>query len=196
RRNEKAGTKFVLDQKVTREQVKASDADVIVVATGAEPQIEVRGADLPHVVSCLDVFEGKVDVGKRVVILGDSGAAISTALLLLHRGGHQVTMVGKAKKPGQDVNPSYIWRYMKKLKDEKAIVLKNTEVTEITPQGVKVKTPEGEQLVETDTVVVAYLKSNQELCDARKRIYTLGDAITPRRGSSAINDGYRMGMRL
>jgi len=195
-RNKKFGTTFELNRAVTREEVKASEADVIIVATGAQPQVDVKGADKSHVVSCLDVFEGKADVGKKVVILGDSGAAISTALLLLHRGGHEVTMVGKAKKPGQDVNPSYIWRYMKKLKEESAVVMKNTNVNEITDSGVVVSTPEGEQVVEADTVVVAFMKANQELSDAKKRIYTLGDAITPRRGSSAINDGFRMGMRL
>ncbi|MFH1131155.1 MAG: FAD-dependent oxidoreductase, partial [Pseudomonadota bacterium] len=185
-----------LEKEVTREEIKASQADVIIVATGADPKLDVPGVDGPNVVSCLDVFENKVDVGKRVVVLGDSGAAIATALLLLHRGGHEVSLVGKAKKPGQDVNPSYIWRYMKKLKDEKAVVVKNTDVKEITSSGVKVSSPEGETTIEADTVVVSYMKSNQDLANARKRIYTIGDAITPRRGSSAILDGYKMGMRL
>ena len=190
------GARVELNREVTREEVKKSEADVVIVATGARPQVDAKGADGARVVSCLDVFEGKVDVGQRVVILGDSGAALSTALLLLHRGGHDVTIVGKAKKPGQDVNPSYIWRYMKKLRDEKAIMHRNTDVQEIVADGVVVATPEGEQKVEADTVVVAYMTSNRELSDARKRIFSLGDAITPRRGSSAIQDGYKMGMRL
>ena len=192
----KHGAKIELGRNVTREEVKASEADVIIVATGAKPQIDVKGADKKHVVSCLDVFENRVDVGKRAVILGDSGAALSTALLLLHRGNHEVTIVGKAKKPGQDVNPSYIWRYMKKLKDERAIMHRNTDVQEITDDGVVIVTPEGEQKVEADTVIVAYMTSERELAGAKKRIFTLGDAITPRRGSSAIYDGYKMGMRL
>jgi 2,4-dienoyl-CoA reductase (NADPH2) len=190
------GARIELGQTVTREQVKASDADVVIVATGAEPAVDVKGAELPHVVSCLDVFERKATVGKRVVILGDSGAAIATALLLLHRGGHEVTIVGKAKKPGQDVNPSYIWRYMKKLRDDKAVVLHLTSPLEITGEGVVVDGPQGQQLVAADTVVVATMKPNEELATAKKRVYTIGDAITPRRAASAIVDGYKMGMRL
>jgi 2,4-dienoyl-CoA reductase (NADPH2) len=190
------GAKFELEREVTREEVKKSEADVIIVSTGAKPHIDVKGADKPIAVSCLDVFENKVDVGARAVILGDSGAALSTALLLLHRGGHQVTIVGRAKKPGQDVNPSYIWRYMKKLRDEKAIMHRNTDVVEIADDGVVISTPEGDKKVEADTVIVAYMKAENELSGAKKRIYTLGDAITPRRGSSAIYDGYKMGMRL
>lgn len=192
----KNGAKFELKTAVTREAIKASDADVIVVAAGAVPRMDIKGADRPNVVSCLDVFEGKVDVGKRVVILGDSGAAISTALLLLHRGGHEVSLVGKARKPGQDVNPSYIWRYMLKLKEGKAAVVHSASAREIVDGGVIVDTSEGEKLVEGDTIIVAQMSAEQELSGAKKRIYFIGDAITPRRGSSAILDGYRMGMRL
>jgi len=190
------GARIELNKEVTREEVKASEADVVVMATGAEPNINVKGADLPNVVSCLDIFEKKAEVGKKAVILGDSGAAIATALMLLDRGGHEVSLVGRAKKPGQDVNPSYIWRYMKKLKDEHAVVVRNVEIEEITEKGVVIHGPEGDQLIEADTVIVAYMKPNQELADAKKGIFSVGDCITVRRGANAIWDGYKMGMRL
>lgn len=189
------GAKFELNRTVTRPEIKASDADVIVVATGAEPNVDVKGIDLPHVVSCLDVLEDKVKVGKKVVVLGDSGAAIATSLFLLDKG-HEVTLAGKAKKPGQDVNPSYIWRYMQKLKEEQALILRSTQVKEIVDEGVIVYSQEGEQLVEADTVVLAYMKSVDDLANARKGIFSIGDAITPRRAASAIEDGYKLGMRL
>ena len=190
------GAKFEFNRTVTREEIKASDAEVIIVATGAVAEIKVPGADRPNVVSCLDVFEGKVEVGPRAVVLGDSGAAIATALMLLKKGGHQVSLVGKAKKPGQDVNPSYIWRYIKKLRDDHAVLVRNAEIKEINEQGVVASTKEGDQLVEADTVIVAMMKPEQALADAKKRIWTVGDAITPRRGSSALFDGYKLGMRL
>jgi 2,4-dienoyl-CoA reductase (NADPH2) len=195
-RCKKSGVAFELQRTVTREDVKRSDADTIIVATGAVPQVDVPGADRPNVVSCLDVFENKVEVGERVVIIGDSGAAISTALLLLSRGEHRVSIVGKAKKPGQDVNPSYIWRYMKKLKDDNAVLVMDCDVKEITDRGVLVKTRPEEQLVEADTVVVATLSAEQELAEAKPRLFTIGDAISPRRGASALLDGYKLGMRL
>jgi 2,4-dienoyl-CoA reductase (NADPH2) len=190
------GAKIELGKSVTREEVRASTADVTIVATGAVPRADVKGADRPNVVSCLEVFEGRAQVGKRVVILGDAGAAIATALLLLKRGGHQVSLVGKARKPGQDVNPSYIWRYMQKLKEGKAVVVHSASAREINDAGVVIDTPEGDKLVEGDTVILATMQSEQELAGAKKRTYAVGDAITPRRGSSAILDGYRMGMRL
>ena len=195
-RCKKYGVKFDMEHEVTREEVKASDAEMIIAATGATPHIDVPGADRDNVVSCLDVFLGKVEVGEKAVVLGDSGAAIATALHLLKKGGHQVSLVGKAKKPGQDVNPSYIWRYIKKLRDDHAVLVKNAEIKEITDQGVVAATKDGDKLVEADTVIVAMMVARQVLADAKKRIYTVGDSITPRRGSSAVFDGYKLGMRL
>jgi 2,4-dienoyl-CoA reductase (NADPH2) len=190
------GAKFELGRTVTKDEVKASDADVVILATGARPHTEVKGADRANVVSCLDVFRGTAQVGKRAVILGDGGVAISTALLLLHRGGHEVTLVGKAKKPGADVNPSYIWRYMSKLKEGKAVLVMLSKVDELTDAGVVVTTPEGSKTVPADTVVVATMQSVQDLVKGKKGAFVIGDAVTVRRGNSAILDGYRMGMRL
>jgi 2,4-dienoyl-CoA reductase (NADPH2) len=192
----KHGAKIELSKAVTKDEVKASDADVVILATGAKPHSEVKGADRANVVSCLDVFEGKAKVGKRAVILGDGGVAISTALLLLHRGGHEVALVGKAKKPGADVNPSYIWRYMSKLKEGKAVLVTLAKVEEITEAGVAVVTPEGPKTIPADTVIIATMQSAQELLKGKKGAYVIGDAVTVRRANSAILDGYRMGMRL
>ena len=192
----KYGAKFEINKTVTKEDIKASDADEIIVSTGAKPQIDVPGTDNKNVVSCLDVFNSKVDVGKQVVIVGDKGVAISTALLLLDKGGYNVTLVSKAKKIGMDVNPSYIWRYKKKLREGGAITISKAEVKEITDNGVLISTADGEQLVEADTVIVATMKSDNLLFKSKKGILTAGDAITPRRGSHAILDGYRLGMRL
>jgi len=85
---------------------------------------------------------------------------------------------------------------MKKLRDEHAVLVRNAKVKEIKAQGVVAETKEGEQLVEADTVIVATMAPLQELADAKKRIFTIGDAIVPRRGASAIFDGYKLGMRL
>jgi 2,4-dienoyl-CoA reductase (NADPH2) len=117
-------------------------------------------------------------------------------LLLLHRGGHEVTLVGKAKKPGRDVNPSYIWRYMSKLKEGKAVLATLTKVEEITPEGVAVTTAEGPKVLPADTVILAEVQSVQDLIKARKGVRVLGDAMLARRANAAILDGYRLGMRL
>jgi glycine/D-amino acid oxidase-like deaminating enzyme len=137
-----------------------------------------------------------VKPGKRVTILGSGGVAISTALFLIERGGYEISLVHAGKKPGADVNPSYIWRYMKKLKEGNANRVAFAKPKEISEKGVLVETQEGEKLIEADTVILADMAAVNDLSKAKEGVYTIGDAMIPRRGNSAIQDGYRMGMRL
>lgn len=196
KRCDKAGVTFEMGRPVTAEEVKKSDADSVVVATGAVPRSDLPGADGKNVVSSLDVVDGKVKPGKRVSILGSGGVAISTALHLLAQGGHEVTLIHQGKKPGPDVNPSYIWRYISKLKEGKAVMVAQAKPRAITEQGVVIQAPEGEKLVEADTVVLAEMRPVNELAGARKGVSAIGDALLPRRANSAIYDGYKVGMRL
>ena len=193
---DRGGVKFELGKEVTKEELKASDADHIILATGAVPKSNLPGADGKNVVTCLDVMDEKVTPGKKVVILGSMGTAISTAMFLIEKGGHDISLVHTGKKPGPDVNPSYIWRYMTKLKEGNVNRVAFAKPKEINDKGVLIDTKEGEQLVEADTVILADMVSVADLNDAKKGSYTIGDAMIPRRGNGAILDGYKMGMRL
>ena len=195
----KHGAKFELDSDVTPEQMKAMDADEIIVATGAEPALpDIPVADGAKVVSCLDVLRGTADVGENVVILGGKGVGISTALFLLDKGGHKVTMVHDQKKVGLDVNPSYIWRYKSKLREGGAVTVTLSTVKEITADHVVVvnKAMKEEAELAYDTVVLANMAPVNDLVGKVKGHSTIGDALIVRRGNSAILDGFRMGMRL
>ncbi len=188
---------FEMGKAVTAEEVEKSDADHIIVATGAVPGSNVKGADGKNVVSCLDVMNGKVTVGKRAAILGSGGVAIATALFMLDKKlCEEISFVHSGRKPGADVNPSYIWRYMSKLRESGVNMVRYARPTEITEGAVEVETKDGEQILDVDTVILADLQSVNDLSKARKGVYTIGDAIIPRRGNSAILDGYKMGMRL
>jgi 2,4-dienoyl-CoA reductase (NADPH2) len=193
---EKNGATFVLGKEITKAEIEKLDADEVIVGTGALPRREYPGADRPNVVSCLDVMNRKVAVGRRVVILGNKGVGISVALFLINEGGHEVTLVGRGSKVGTDVNPSYIWRYRMKLKEGKAVLVTKADVKEIVEAGVVVRSPDGETTIEADTVILAEMEENNSLSRARKGAQTIGDALLVRRGNSAILDGYRMGMKL
>ena len=193
---DRGSVKFEMGQRVTAEDVKNSAADSIIVATGALPRSEVPGADRENVVSCLDVMSGKAKPGKTVAILGSGGVAIATALYLLDRGEYEITLVHEGKKPGADVNPSYIWRYMSKLKEGNVVRVAFAKPKQINAEGILADTPDGEQLVAAETVVLATMQPVNDLGQVRKGVYVVGDALIPRRANSAILDGYRMGMRL
>ena len=74
------------------------------IATGAVPEVpDMPGVDKPHVVSMFDVFTGKAELGKEVVILGGSGAAISLALFVIDKmerdGDEGITVYGYKFRP-------------------------------------------------------------------------------------------------
>jgi len=195
----KAGVRFVTGTTVTEELIEAEAPDKVVFATGAEPDRSAfPGGDGENVVSCLDVMDGRVRPGKRVCVVGSKGVAISTALFLVHRGGCEVAIVGPARKFGLDVNPSYIWRYMKKLKEAGVPQYTSHKIKRLTPEGVLAEDPEGnEKLIACDTIVLANMTPRPRLnCRSRpgRAVYTIGDAVIPRRANAAIHDGYRLAM--
>lgn len=193
----KHGGKIVTGKDVTKEFLEELKPDVTIIATGARPQRpDVPGVDLPHVVSCLDVMRGKVDLGKNVLLLGDIGVTISTALYILHNfPDKKVSILSVLKKIGRDVNPSYIWRYMKKLKEGEVTQYNLHSLVEIRKGEVVAKGPDRKEVViPADTVVLSNMEGYDPV--GVKGAYTIGDAQLPRRGNSALLDGFRMGMRL
>jgi len=197
----KHGATIILDREVDKDLLEKEKADTVIIATGAQHDMEtIPGCDKKHVVGALDALEGKAKLGKKVVIVGGLGIAISTALYIIDRHKDcQVSIVGEQKKLGADVNPSYIWRYMLKLKDGNVAQITKTKVKEITDQGVLVTTPEGkEDTIPADTVVMAMLVPNRSVKYGKyaKEVYMVGDAVQVRRAYAAIHDGYRMGMRV
>lgn len=197
----KHGGTLQLGTEATKEMLGELGTDIVVLATGAAPDpAAYPGGDGPNVVSCLDVMHGKAEVGKRVAIIGGTGVSISTALYLLDKGGHTVSIIGPQKKFGRDVNPSYIWRYMSKLKGGKVEMVTLCQVKEITGKGVVVTAKDSKDtLVEADTVVLANMTPvGAELREAvkKKDSYVIGDSLQVRRAVNALLDGYRLGMRL
>ncbi len=212
---DKFGAKFVFNTPVTKELLKQESPDSVIISTGALPEIpDILGVNKPHVVSMFDVFSGKVQVGKNVVVMGGSGAAISITLFVIEKHKQNnitdgtISMIASDARFGADVTPSYIWRYRLRLGQAKVRELTYGKVKEITDSGLvadwmtvdkktKEKTKFVDQSVPADTIILANLVQNKELaygvCDGD--VAMIGDCVWVRRGIDAIQDGYRLGMR-
>ena len=196
----KSGVDIRLGEEATPETV--GKPDVAVVAAGAEPvPPKIPGVDRENVITFVEAMGETKTVGEHVAIIGASGIGIAVAQFLLHRGGHEITMVDTVKKIGRDVNPSYIWRYKKKLKEGNVSVLLQSSVKEITDSGLLVVAPEGNEVsVAVDTVIVATLRSRKELLAPLKEIcdevIVIGDALQVRRANNAINEAYRKAIEI
>jgi 2,4-dienoyl-CoA reductase (NADPH2) len=198
---EKSGVTFHLGTKVTPELIDEELPDAVVLATGAEfHKGDTPGFQGPNVVCATDVLDGKADVGQNVVIWGGKKPGIGVALYLAEKG-KKVTLVSRERKVGKDVNPSYIWRYIKKMNQKKVTTYKECDIEEIATGEVLVKNHYGTRIpVKADTVIYAERQPRQELKDTVKELdlelHIIGDALVPRALSNALHDGYRTGIRL
>ena len=198
---EKAGVNFHLGTKVTPELIDDELPDAVVLAAGAEfIKGDAKGFDGPNVICATDVLQEKTKVGDKVVVWGGKKPGIGVALYLAE-SGKKVTLISRERKVGKDVNPSYIWRYIKKLNEKRIPTYKECDLEEITDKGVIVKNHYGTRIpVEADTVIYAERTPRQELKDFVKEqnieLHIIGDALVPRALSNALHDGYRTGIRL
>ncbi|MGQ9583680.1 MAG: oxidoreductase [Thermoplasmatota archaeon] len=197
----RTGVRIHLGSEVTPELLDEEAPDTLVVATGARYVYgRVPGVGKRPMLSALEVLEGREVPGERVVVWGGKKPAISAALLLAEKGKN-VTMVFPERKVGKDVNPSYIWRYVQKLGQRGVRTYKEATIEEVTEEGVVVRALYDTRIpVRADAIVYAEREPVRELEAAAKErgieAVVLGDAILPRSISSAVHDGYRMGVRI
>jgi 2,4-dienoyl-CoA reductase (NADPH2) len=198
---EKAGVTFHLGTEVTDELIEEEMPDSVVLASGPiYSKITGVGDDQNNVVNILDVLGGRAEVGEKVVVWGNRKPGIGVALYLAKQG-KKVTIVGKEKTAGFDVNPSFKWRYMIYLRQNGVMAYNDCDIQELNDDGIIVKSYDGYSWpVKCDTVVVSEREPNESLKKVVQsegiELFVIGDALIPRNLSSAIHDGYRIGMRI
>jgi 2,4-dienoyl-CoA reductase (NADPH2) len=198
---EKAGVTFHLGIEVTEELIEEEMPDSVVLATGPiYPDIQGSGGDRDNLINVLDVMSGKAQVGEKVVVWGNRKPGIGLALHLAKQG-KKVTIVGKDKSAGFDVNPSFKWRYMIYLRQNGVVAYNDCNIEEVENDGVVVRSYDGYRWpIKCDTVVVSDRAPNESLKKYVQsegiELFVIGDALVPRNLSSAVHDGYRIGMRI
>jgi 2,4-dienoyl-CoA reductase (NADPH2) len=196
---EKAGVEFHLGTEVTDQLIEDEMPDSVVLATGPVYS-RLPGGDHDKVANILDVMSGKADPGEKVVVWGNRKPGIGAALFLAKQG-KKVTIVGKEKTAGFDINPSFKWRYLIYMRKNGIVAYNDSDIEEVTDSGVIVKTYDGYRLpLVCDTVVVSEREPNESLKKAVQsegiELFVVGDALVPRNLSSAVHDGHRIGLRI
>jgi 2,4-dienoyl-CoA reductase (NADPH2) len=198
---EKAGVTFHLGTEVTAELIEEEMPDSVVLATGpVYSKIEGSGGDSAKLVNLLDVMTGKAEVGEKVIVWGNRKPGIGCALHLAKQG-KKVTLVGKDKTAGFDVNPSFKWRYMIYMRQNGIVIYNDVDIEEVNDEGILLKSYDGYRWpVNCDTIVVSQREPNESLKKVVQsegiELFVIGDALIPRNLSSAVHDGYRIGMRI
>lgn len=198
---EKYGVEFHLGTEVTESLIEDELPDTLVMATGpVYSQIQETVAEGAKLVNVLDVLGGRVEVGEKVVIWGNRKPGIGCALFLAKQG-KKVTIVGKEKTAGFDVNPSFKWRYMIYLRQNGVQAYNDCNIEQVNPDELIVKTYDGYRFpVKYDTLVLSEREANESLKNVAQaegiEHFVIGDALVPRNMSSAVHDGYRIGLRI
>jgi 2,4-dienoyl-CoA reductase (NADPH2) len=179
-----SGAKVRLGQRMDRGKIRRGRPEVVIVATGARPIVlDIKGVELGNVVSAWEVLEGKVPVGREVVIIGGGAVGCETALhicesgtisaetlkflafqkaeswevleRLITRGWRRVTIVEMLERIGQDIGISTRWAMIQDLHRLGVRVITGAKAKEIQPDGVLIQRGDKEEKVPSDTVILA-----------------------------------------
>ena len=156
--------------------------DAVIVATGATPKKFQLGENAP-VYTATDALLGKTPIGERVTVVGGGLVGCETALWLAQEGKH-VTIVEAldrlmaVNKPLCHANSEMLERL---LPFHGVETLVSSSVQKYEDGRLFVKTPQGEQQHDCDTVILSIgFRKDRGVFDAwesnAREIYLLGDA--------------------
>lgn len=156
--------------------------DAVIVATGATPKKFPLGENAP-VYTATDALLGKTPIGERVTVVGGGLVGCETALWLAQEGKH-VTIVEAldrlmaVNKPLCHANSEMLERL---LPFHGVETLVSSSVQKYEDGRLFVKTPQGEQQLDCDTVILSVgFREDRGVFDAwesnAREIYLLGDA--------------------
>ena len=200
-----AGVDIKLGSQITGEALRASDADVIIIASGATPHIpDIEISDSAHVVTAWQVINDEVECGSRIVIADWRGDWVGLGLARkLIKAGHQVRLATVANCAG--VNVQFYTR--------------DPMIAEIDRLGVQfthyarlagadestayfVHASGGHRMdFECDTLVLAYGHDSEmdlfnSLEDSGTEVHVIGDALSPRTAEEAVLEGLKVGCKI
>jgi len=150
----------------------------------------------------LDVAHGRVAVGKRVVVVGGGKIGLTVAESLRKRHGAEVTVVEQDKRIAGDVKPSFKWRHAAWVEELGIACLTSSRPVNVTAEGITVRDAKGgERLLPADSVILAAsIRPSHELFGEFEwmvdELHGVGDAVIARGLEQAIQEGFRLGVRL
>jgi 2,4-dienoyl-CoA reductase-like NADH-dependent reductase (Old Yellow Enzyme family)/thioredoxin reductase len=194
--------KVILNTKVDRELIEKEKPDTVIIATGGKSQaLKCPGNDKEKVVSAFDFLAGKATVGDSVIVVGGGLVGAETAQLLAEQG-KKITIVEMDTRIARTMDPATLFWVLEKLGEEKATILTETTVKEVTDSGAIAVDKDGKETELTaDSVMVAIgtvpdTELEDSLAGINTDVYTIGDASEVHKIMHAISDGFHLAKEL
>lgn len=201
-----AGVKVELNRTMTADDIKALDADAVVVATGAESKsLKVKGIDSENVITSIDALTKTKKIGQKVVIVGGGQVGCEVAYELLREGKDAAVvefldgLVAGGKEP---VSAAVTLMLQDLLNYYHAEIHTSSVLKEVKEHSVIIEKNGKEAEVPADTVILAVgFTANdtlyQTLKDCGKEVYVIGDAKqSPGNIMHAVADGNQLGRTI
>ena len=192
----KSNVKIVLNQEADIKKIIDFNADLVVMAIGANPVvINIKGNEQPHVTTAIPALLDQHPIGQNVVIIGGGEVGCEMGVEFSMKG-KQVTIVELASDilmaPSFVANKQNV-RYM--VEHSPITVLTSTSTKEITSDKVIVEKDNEVKRIPADTVIFSTgFRSNHSLYDELIKkglnVVEIGDAQKPRKVINAIHEGY------
>lgn len=194
---EKLNVDVELDKEATLSSILEYGPEVVIAATGAEPAVPVlKGPAIgkDKVVTAQDVLANKVDVGRKVVVIGGGTVGCETADFLVGKG-KQVDIVEILDAFASDAPLATRPILLDRLEKQGVRMFAGIKDEEVIEKGLRVEDCEGRTiLLEADTIVSAISSTpNNSLTQSLKgkipTVFAIGDCVQPRKMMDAIHEG-------
>lgn len=205
-RLERAGVDVHLGRMATADDVLASVADVVLLATGATPRIpSIPGVDAAHVVTAAAALTGEATLGQRIAVVAeDDGPAQLSVSDHLAGLGHEVTVIHQSIAAAPLVGKYSNGGMLARLIDGGVQFVAMARVAEIAGATLHLASSYGDRrwrLGPFDSVVlVTGSVPNdglyRDLKDRRTDVHILGDAYAPRRMVFATRQAFELSQTL
>lgn len=198
---EKAGVEVKSSTEVDAEMVMAAKPDEVIIATGGVAVVPaIPGAEGNNVVTAVDLLINKLEVGKKVVVIG-GGMVGCEAADYLHDQGREVVLVEMLGKIAVDVGRTLKWVVRQRMNSLGIKIVTSARAQEITDKGVQVLSGGSTHFYEADSVVLAVgTKGNNklagELAGKVKSMHKIGDCVESAKVAEAIESGFLVGSEI
>ena len=183
----------------------ASDADAVIVATGARAPLPSGAFEDAHMVSANDVIAGRVNVGSRVLIADWrcdwTGLGVAE---MLAANGCAVTLAVNGEMAGQHLQPYTRYHWVSRLHRLGVTIVPYMRLHGADEDTVYLQHVVGGDPVvveDIDTLVVAGHRTPETdlrcaLDDLGVIAHSIGDCLSPRTAEEAVFDGLKAGLKV
>lgn len=190
----KLGVEVRLNFEVDTGRLKEMKPDVVIVATGSKPdKPKIPGVE--QAVTAVDVLLGKVEVGKKVVILGGGRVGCETALHVAE--GRDVTILEVLPDILLDAERNYRLSLLRELRRAGVKWTCNFKVEKIEGNSIVGKLNGEIAKIQFETLIVAVgMKPRKVEFEVEAPCIFIGDCVQPRRIINAVHEAFFVACKI